>query len=62
MTLKYHIVSSFHFIAISGWSVVKAVTTLIHNMEKVLNGKCIFMLLAFDIKGVFDRVTEKQLI
>lgn len=62
MTLKYRIMSSLYFRPIIDWSAVNAITTLIHNEEKVFNGKYILMALVFDIKEAFDRVTEKQLI
>lgn len=62
MALKYRIVSSLYFGAIAGRSAVDAATTLTHDVKKAFNEKYILTALAFDIKGAFDRVTEKRLI
>lgn len=51
--------SSFYFRVIVGWLVIDTTTTLIHNIEKALNRKCIVTVITFDIKGVLDRVIEK---
>lgn len=62
LALKYKLFSPLHFGAISRCSAVDAATTLTCNVEKAFQNQEVLTVLAFEIKGAFDKVTDKRLI
>ncbi len=61
ITLKHGLISPLHFGAIAGRSAVDAVAKLTHEIEKVFQNQEVLTVLAFDIKGAFDRVLKAWL-
>lgn len=62
MTLKYKLFSLFHFDVTPRRLAVDAAATLTNNIKKTFFDKEIMSVLAFDIKGAFDRVTDGRLV
>lgn len=62
LALKYKLFSPLHSGATPRRSTVDAAATLTHDVEKAFQDQEVVTALAFDIKGVFDRVTDGRLI
>lgn len=62
IALKNGPISSLHFGAFPGRSAIDATATLTHDVEKAFENHDVLTALAFDIKGAFDRVSEKRLV
>lgn len=62
IALKLQLISPLHFGAIARRSAVDAAATLTHDIEKSFQKQKILTVLTFNIKGVFDRVTNYHLI
>lgn len=62
IALKNRLISSLHFGAVPGRSAIDAAATLTHNVEKIFKNHDVLAVLAFDIKGASDRVSEKRLV
>lgn len=62
MALKYKSFSLFHFGATPRRLAIDAAAILTHNIEKAFFHEKISRTLTFDIKGVFDRVSDRQLV
>lgn len=56
--LNYVFISSLHFSVIANWLVVNIAAILIHDVKQAFQIKKVFIVLIFDIKKVFDRVSE----
>lgn len=62
MALKNKLFSAFYFYATLRRLAVNVVATLTHNIKTASFDKEIMSVLAFDIKGTFDRITNRRLI
>lgn len=61
LVLKNNLISPLHFGAIARRLAIDVISTLAHDIEWAWDQKEVLSALAFDIKGVFDTVTEKRL-
>lgn len=62
IALKCKLFSPLHFGATPRRSAVDAAATLTHDIERGFQDREIMTVLAFDIKGAFDRVTDGRLV
>ena len=60
IAIRTRLISPIHFGAIARSLAVDAAATLTHDVEKAWQDSEVLTALAFDIKGVFDTITEKK--
>ena len=62
IAIRTRLISLIHFGAVARRLAVDVAATLTHDVEKAWQDYEVLTILAFDIKGAFDTVTEKRLI
>lgn len=61
IAIKMRLIGPKNLVAVARHLAMNAAATLTHNIDKACQNSEVLTLLVFDIKGVFDSITEKKL-